>query len=233
MSVPEWCLAWLLELPRCYLCSQGTKGSAHPSGLEQARPGAVPALGRGFSPSLPAQPCQEQQAGSSSQHCLPFLTSLPEQRLRVPPPRSLGALQETRSSSPVHSRLLFKLSPPSSGVGGKPSPGAGGSGGSCSVPVPCASRAIPDFEQGLDGALGPSWHSLPQPSPSSSTSGSLPLLGQGGHCWWPEPGWPRVALRSRGSRAEQQLCSVPSSRWVTSARAGAQGQTCSAAVNAR
>lgn len=129
VSVPEWCLAWLLELPRCYLCSRGTKGSAHPSGLEQAQPGAVPALGRGSSPSVPAQPCQEQRAGSSSHPAWPFLTSLPEQRLRVPPRRSLGALQETCSSSPLHSRLLFRLPPPISGVRGNPSPGAGGSGG--------------------------------------------------------------------------------------------------------
>lgn len=110
--------------------SQGTKGSAHSSGLERAQPGAVSALGSSLPAPLPWAPLgQEQQAGSSSQHCLAL-------------PHILVGAETPSSSSPVFGgfegdlqlfssaqRAFVKAVAPCSGVRGKPSPGAGGSRG--------------------------------------------------------------------------------------------------------
>lgn len=92
MSLAEWCLAWLPEL------AHREKGlSSHTAFIPAALSGHSLAAVPAWEGSAPL--CQPHCPGlgcacSSSQHCLALLTSLLEQRLRVPPPRSLGVCRD-------------------------------------------------------------------------------------------------------------------------------------------
>lgn len=199
----------------------------HPCSLERAQPGCSASLG-GAQPlsASPTAPGWAVPAAALST-AWPFSHPCWSRGSEFPLP-GLWGFAGTCSSFPVQNKLLFKLLPPSSGVRGKPSLGAGGCRGrdplAARVPVPCASRASPDFpgaEQGLDGALGPGWHSPASAQPLLLLSGSLPC-------------WDKVAAAGRVSQGrseerglpwqEQQLCSV-SLCWE-------RGQPCSRAGNA-
>lgn len=203
----------------------------HPSGLEQAQPGCSASPGQGLQP-LSASPTALGWAvpgAAALSTAWPFLTSLLEHRLRVPPSRSLGGLQETCSSFSVQSRLLFKLLPPGSGVRGKPSLGAVGSRGRdrFAARVPVRSLLIPGCSRLSRSGAGTRWRTwtgLAQPC----LSPALPLALRAAFPCWDKVAaagsWTRLGQRSEGSPGRSSSSAqCPHPAWVISALAPRAG----------